>query len=312
MTGDITTRPATANQSGSSPAGANGHARPLEIEEALNRWFFHPISGALVELLVPTGISPNAVSAIGVVMMALACGCYAAIERPWGPVLGVLFHIGWHVFDGADGQLARRTGRSSPMGEIVDGVCDHLSHLILYVTLGVILARTMGGWAWPVTIVSGGSRALQSMSYETARRSYRRWVYGVNWIRQDVGKAAKAGAAGRAGAALAGVYLVLSRWVSADDHAIDEAMDRLVANHGKADAARALYQSQERKLVKRASWLSTDFETIGVFLSLMAGSALYFLAFQATVLNLVMAWCVISQVRSYAALIPKLRALEGG
>ena len=302
--------PAAANQTGPSPGGANGHARPLEIEEPLNRWFFHPLSGALVELLVPTGISPNTVSVIGVVMMACACGCYAAIERPWGPVLGVLFHIGWHVFDGADGQLARRTGRSSPMGEIVDGICDHLSHLILYVTLGVILSRSMGAWAWPVTIISGASRALQSMSYETARRSYRHWVYGVNWIRQDVGKAAKSGGAGPAGAALASLYLVLSRWVSADDHALDEAMGGLVADDGKAAAARALYQAQEQILVKRASWLSTDFETIGVFLSLMAGSALYFLAFQATALNLVMAWCVASQVRSYAALIPKLRALE--
>ena len=196
------------------------------------------------------------------------------------------------------------------MGEIVDGICDHLSHLILYLTLGVILARTMGAWAWPVTIISGASRALQSMSYETARRSYRHWVYGVNWIRQDVGKAAKTGASGRAGAALASLYLVLSRWVSADDHALDEVMGRLVADGGKAAAARALYQPQERILVKRASWLSTDFETIGVFLSLMAGSALYFLAFQATVLNLVMAWCVASQVSSYARLLPQLKALE--
>jgi phosphatidylglycerophosphate synthase len=304
--------PAAAIGPAKIAAPAASTARPLEIEEPLNRWFFHPIAAGLVEILAPTGITPNAVSVLGVVMMACACACYALLPWPTGPLLGLAFHLSWHVFDGADGQLARKTGKSSPIGEIVDGICDHVSHVILYLVLGHMLALSIGAWGWALAVVSGLSRALQAMSYETARRNYRRWVYGVNWIRQDVGKAAKAGKAGRIGASLAGGYLAIARFVRADDTRIDAAMARLMADETKALAARSLYHAEMKPLVKRASWLSTNWETLGVFASLMAfSSPLQFLLFQALALNLWMAWCVEAQRRAYQRLLPKLGALGG-
>jgi phosphatidylglycerophosphate synthase len=304
---------ASASAASAPPRPAASNARPLEIEEPLNRYVVHPISAALVELLAPTAITPNMVSVLGVVMMAAACACYAGLAWPWNALIGLLFHVAWHVFDGADGQLARRTGKSSPIGEIVDGVCDHVAHVILYVVIALVLQPTMGPWAFVASAVSGFSRAAQAMSYETTRRNYRRWVYSVNWIRQDVGKAARAGGPfGRAGAALAGLYLAAARWVRADDARIDALMARLVADERKAPTARALYQGEMQGQVKRASWLSTNWETLGVAASFLAGSPLWFLLFQAAALNAVMAWSVSSQTRSYARLAPKLEALERG
>lgn len=296
---------------------AGSTARPLEIEEPLNRRLIHPTARALVTLLIPTGISPNAVSVLSVVMMALACACYALMPWPQGAFAGLFFHFLWHVFDGADGDLARRTGRSSPVGEIVDGVCDHLSHLILYLTLGAILARQpgIGAWGWGLTVVSAASRAFQAACYETARRTYRRWVYGVNWIRQDIAKAeaeAKDGGARRLGVRLAAIYLGMSRLVRADDSRIEALLGEILpAGGAKAAEARALCQEEIRPLVKRASWLSTNWETIGVFLTILAGSPLWFLGVQATVINLMMAAVVIGQTRRYARLARRLEALAG-
>ncbi len=48
------------------------HSRPSEVEEPTNRWFIHPMSRALVEVLIPTGITPNMVSVLGMVMAAAA------------------------------------------------------------------------------------------------------------------------------------------------------------------------------------------------------------------------------------------------
>src|SRR6185503_7037945 len=128
---------------------------------------------------------------------------------------------------------ARRTGRSSPIGEIVDGVCDHLSHLVLYLTLGFILAGQIGPWGWALTVVSAASRAFQAACYETQRRTYRRWVYGVNWIRQDLGKAeAAAKTGGKLGVRLAGIYLGMSRWVRADDSRVEAALARILPGGG--------------------------------------------------------------------------------
>ena len=305
--------PAKGAKAGSPSAAAPSQARPLEIEEPLNRYLVHPTARMLVTLLIPTGISPNAVSALSVVMMALACACYALLPWPAGAFAGLVFHFLWHVFDGADGDLARRTGKSSPVGEIVDGVCDHLSHLILYLTLGVILAHQIGPWSWALTIVSAASRAFQAVCYETARRTYRRWVHGVNWIRQDLSKAqaeSGAGGAGRLGVRLATIYLRVSRWVRADDSQVEAVMDELISGGGAGAAqARALCQAELRPLVNGASSLSTNWETIGVFLTFLAGSPFYFLLFQAVVINLIMIACVIAQAGAYARLLPRLKAL---
>ena len=292
------------------------NARPSEIEEPLNSRVVHPAARALVTWLIPTGISPNAVSALSVLMMAFACACYARMPWPQAAFTGLFFHFLWHVFDGADGDLARRTGKSSPVGEIVDGVCDHLSHLILYLTLGSLLAREVGPWGWALTVVSAASRAFQAACYETARRTYRRWVYGVNWIRQDLDKAeAQTRAAGGAGLGvrLAAIYLGMSKLVRADDSRVEALMAQILAAGGaKADQARELCRAELQPLVKRASWLSTNWETVGVFLTMLAGSPMWFLGFQAAAINLVMAAVVIGQRRRYARLASQLEALARG
>jgi phosphatidylglycerophosphate synthase len=293
------------------PSPAQG--RPREIEEALNFHVIHPMSRAVATALIPTGVSPNTVSALGVVMMALACACYLSLPWPWAALVGFLFHVGWHVFDGADGDLARRTGRSSTNGEIVDGVCDHLSHLILYLTLGWLVSRQLGGWAWAVTAASAASRALHATAYESARRNYRRWVHNVGWLRQNLGAAERTASAslwGRLSTGLGRIYLGMSRLVSADDREVDAAMAAALASGGaRAEAARKVYAARQRPLVKLASALSTNWETVGVFLSLLAGSGLYFLVFQAVALNLVMAAVVLAERRNYARIVGELEAL---
>jgi phosphatidylglycerophosphate synthase len=308
---------AIAKRAKAAPSSAaSSQSRPLEIEEPLNRYVVHPAARTLVTLLIPTGISPNAVSALSVVMMALACACYALLPWPGGAFAGLVFQFLWHVFDGADGDLARRTGKSSPTGEIVDGVCDHLSHLILYVTLGALLARQVGPWGWVLTVASAASRAFQAACYETARRTYRRWVYGVNWIRQDLPKAeaeAEAAGSGWLGVWLAGIYLGASAWVRADDSRVEALLAEILPQGGaRAAQARALCQTEMLPLVKRASWLSTNWETLGVFLTILAGSPMWFLALQATGINLVMAAVVLGQKRSYGRLAVQLEALGKG
>ncbi len=303
----------TAKQVKAPTSAAASNARPSEIEEPLNSRLVHPTARALVTWLIPTGISPNMVSALSVVMMSFACAAYARMPWPQGAFVGLLFQFLWHVFDGADGDLARRTGRSSPVGEIVDGICDHLSHLILYLTLGALLAREVGPWGWALTVVSAASRALQAACYETARRTYRRWVHGVSWIRQDLGKAeAQSQAEGRSGIGvrLAAIYLGMSRLVRADDSRVEQLMSQIIPLGGaKAEQARALCRDELRPLVKRASALSTNWETVGVFLSMLAGSPVWFLAFQAVAINAVMVAVVVGQKRRYGRLAEKLAAL---
>jgi hypothetical protein len=101
--------------------------------------------------------------------------------------------------------------------------------------------------------------------------------------------------------------------VRADDSRVEALMAQILAGGGtRAAEARALCQAEIRPLVRRASWLSTNWETIGVFLTILAGSPLWFLAFQAVAINLVMAAVVLGQKRRYARLAAGLQALTQG
>lgn len=296
------------------PPAASPRARPLEIEEPLNRLVIHPLSRRLVTLLIPTGITPNMVSMLGVLAAAAAAAAYAWIVWPMevlpgvalnlGAFVGFIFHLCWHVLDGADGDLARRTGKTSPAGEVVDGICDYLAHIIVYVVLAFLLTPTLGGWAWLLASAAGVSRAVEANHYESARRTYQWWIYGVRWIRQTMGENPKPGPL----AALARAYLAVSGLVSAEDAEMDALHDALMASP-KAGAARELYAGAHRKLVKRASWLGALHETQAIFVAMLAGSAAIFFVYELVVLNAVMIWSIFAQKRANAALKPRLRAL---
>ena len=81
---------------------------------------------------------------------AAAAICYARPAWPLSAFGGLPLMFAWHVLDGADGDLARRTGRASPNGELVDGICDHVSQVLIYVAFAFILQRSLGGWAWAI------------------------------------------------------------------------------------------------------------------------------------------------------------------
>jgi hypothetical protein len=283
---------------------AQSRARPLEIEEPLNSRVIHPLSRRLVTLLIPTGITPNAVSALGVLAAAAAAVVYALPYWPVSAVMGFILHLSWHVLDGADGNLARRTGRSSPSGEVVDGICDYLAHAVVYGVLAWLLTDMIGLWAWIMAAGAAISRAVQANHYESSRRTYLWWLYDVAWIRQTMGS----GSGGGLGGSLARIYLSISGVVSAEDQEMQGLHDLATASPRAAEA-RALYGNAHRPLVKFASWLGALHETQAIFVSMLAGSPVFFFVYELVVLNGVLVWSVLAQRRCNARLKPQLKAL---
>lgn len=157
--------------------------RTPELHDPLNRYVYHPLAGRLAKLLLPTGISPNAVSVAGMLALWAAAWCYASLSWPVGALLGFGLLLLWHVLDGTDGDLARRSGKASATGELVDGLCDHVGQIVLYVVLATILDDQLGGWGWALAIGAGLSHIVQSNHTESQRRSYLWWAYGVPWLK---------------------------------------------------------------------------------------------------------------------------------
>jgi phosphatidylglycerophosphate synthase len=253
--------------------------RPTEIEDPSNLYLIHPMSRAVAGWLVPTPVTPNMVSVSSVAFAAGGAASYLWLAPPWGAFAGLALMIVWHVLDGADGDLARRTGRASPIGELVDGVCDHASQACLYVAFAVMAVPALGGWAWGLAVGAALSHFVQSNAYESSRKTYRRWVYGARWMRQDA-----EGASGLRGL-LSGLYLGVSGLTSPGETAVEAAM----AGREADPAARALYKDRFAPVVKRAGWLGGNGRTAAGFLAVLASHPAWFFVFELTVLNAVLA-----------------------
>jgi phosphatidylglycerophosphate synthase len=257
--------------------------RPRELQDSLNFHLYHPLAWRLAQLLAKTPLTPNMVSVIGGCFVVIAGIVYA---QPWGwqgALLGMVLHMIWHVVDGADGDLARITGRTSPLGELVDGICDYASHIIVYFILGWLLSGQIGGWAWPIMVAAGVSHFVQANHVEVQRRQYQWWVYRVPWLRNTHKDETRTGSFGFA--EIVSGYLSLASGMTPDALKVDAAVEAAQAD----PAALALIDREARKEAPRLLMilkvLGPNPRAILLGLSMLAGSPLYYFIYQIVVLN---------------------------
>jgi len=259
----------------------NAVARPIELEDWLNRRLYHPLSERLAKALVRTIVSPNAVSVLGAAMVLLAAFLYATWDNPLGAALALLVHMSWHVLDGADGDLARLTGRQSPLGEVVDGASDYLSHFLLYPVLAAVFAQQIGPMAWMLILSAGYMRIPQAIFYETQRRQYQAWVYGKTWLRTAPVEAPR-GIIGR----LTQAYMALSRLLATGGVALDPKLAAMT----DVERAKAVAKIKQHLLpvIQRMSPLSSNYRTLVIGGAMILGAPILIVVFELVILTLVM------------------------
>jgi phosphatidylglycerophosphate synthase len=112
-------------------AGSGG--KGVSFDGLVSRAFNRPISRRAAALLAHTPVSPNQVTIVST-LIALAAGLLLwAGHNVWA---GLCIHAS-SVVDGVDGDLARRTGRTSRFGGVLDAVLDRYAD-----------AAIIAGMAW--------------------------------------------------------------------------------------------------------------------------------------------------------------------
>ncbi|MGZ3199367.1 MAG: CDP-alcohol phosphatidyltransferase family protein [Croceibacterium sp.] len=282
--------PSSVPAGGSAQSGGRAYAgRRPELEDSLNRYLYHPLAFRLARMLQPTGISPNAVSGVSGALVCLAAVFYTQVSWPVGVLAGFAYHLSWHVVDGADGDLARLTGKASATGEFIDGAADYLSHIVLYVLLAAMLDNgPIGGWAWVLATVAGVSRIVQANHAETQRRQYLWRVYGVPWLRsQQAAGNPVFGERGWFSRSLALVlrgYLALGGWMAPYSAPLDHLL-KAAGNGGKQTELRARMQRAFHGSLLVQKTLSANPRTILLGLCMIADSPVWFFLIEAVVLN---------------------------
>lgn len=269
--------------------------RPRELQDPLNHYLYHPLAWQLARLLSRTPITPNMVSIVGGCCVVAAGIAYA---QPWYPasaLLGLLLHMTWHVVDGADGDLARMTGRSSPIGEMVDGLCDYISHIILYFILGWLLWQQDGSFsfAWWLMWAAGISHFIQANHVEVQRRQYQWWVYGTPWIRHSHGDREAATRKSMFGG-IVSMYLALAAGMTPHAARIDEAVAAAENDPAERERICAIARHRAGALLPLLKLLGPNPRAIVLGASMLAGSPLWYFLYQAVVLNVLLVASVIA------------------
>lgn len=263
--------------------------RSPEMQDWLNRQIYHRLSARLALALRPTRITPNAVSIFGGVAVVLAGLAYTSPGWPIPALLGLLLHMSWHVIDGADGDLARMTGQSGPMGEIVDGVSDYAGHVILYFLLAAALQHVIGAIAWPLMVAAGFSRIAQTNHFEVQRRRYQFWVHGRNWVQTQPLEAH--GGLNGVLAALAAVYLSLAARLNGQGSQLDKLHAATVDNPDARIKFEEAAARHLRPLLRPLNLLSSNHRTLVLGAAMLAGRPAWYFVYEIA-LNAVLLWSI--------------------
>ena len=155
-----------------------------EIEELADVYFFRPLGALAAWAAMPLGISPTAMTIFAGVVGTV--GGYCLYDDARG-LLGFALLILHGIFDSADGQLARLTGRTSEFGRILDGLAGYVAEGTAYVAIAMGHAARTGdtrvfGWM----LAAGVATIFHAQMYD-----YHRTIYGKVAIRAQAPDAAR-------------------------------------------------------------------------------------------------------------------------
>lgn len=150
-------------------------SRDRRVDDPTNVWVVHLAGRMLLPLALRARIPANAVSVAGFVTGTAAAACFLGWREPAFATLGFLLCIGWLVFDGLDGMVARATGTASALGRFLDGAVDHGVFLLLYLALGAAIDTPE---AWITGTIAGLVHGVQSTLFEGERTRYHRRLSG--------------------------------------------------------------------------------------------------------------------------------------
>src|SRR5205823_3536255 len=166
---------------------------------------------------------------------------------------GLLLSAAWLVADGLDGMIARATGTASPLGRFLDGVCDHVVFVLIYISLAASLG-TPG--AWILAGCAAALHALQSSIYEGERARFHRRC-------MDVATTAPSGAGN-----------LLERMYDRLSHPVDSVavrFDEILKTDPDPMQLGAVYGAAAAKPLRLMSLLSANVRLYAIFFACIGG-----------------------------------------
>ena len=105
-----------------------------DTEEKLDLVLYRPCGYLIAKIAVVLNMTPSMLSIIGLYWGLIASFYYLQIDNNTSLFLASFYLILSGIFDSADGQLARISNQSTKIGLVLDGICDSLVTIAIYIS----------------------------------------------------------------------------------------------------------------------------------------------------------------------------------
>ncbi len=124
-------------------------------DQIFNRYVMRPMAAVVVNVLSPTGVTPNQLTLLNAAIFVVGAAMLALMGDVRGGLYAVFVIELSYLFDCADGMLARHKKIASPQGHLFDFFTDELKAILLAAALGLRAWRG-GGFGWDATVWPAG------------------------------------------------------------------------------------------------------------------------------------------------------------
>lgn len=288
-----------------------------DVEEVIDIHFYRPIGYGIAVAAHKLGISPNALSVVGMFFGVLG-GHLFFYEDLTLNLLGIVCWMLGQAFDGADGQLARMANLRSRLGRVLDGLSDSFKFLSVYIHICLRLAFATGFW-WVYAI---GFLAALSHSAQSAFADYYRNLYLFFVIDPRKGEIDRSDVVSREFAAMSWrtalvekflwwLYVPYTRMQERMSGSLDELKEAASERFGLEipESIRNAYRSRNLPYLPYYNALTTNTRMIVLYCALLFGSLWWYLAFDLIVLNAVLLVMRVRQDRTNEEMLKIVRGV---
>lgn len=278
--------------------------KSYDTEENIDLAFYRPLGFAWAYLFRRLGVTPNVVT-VASIFLGVAAGVLFYFPDHGLTLLGILLLVWANTFDSCDGQLARLTGNYSKTGRILDGLSGDLWFITIYVAICLRENKlnpffSEHTWViWLLAVGAGICHAKQAAVADYYRQFHLFFVKGeggseldraadlrtqlrtLSW-RHDFRKK---------------IVLYFYKNYTDNQELLTPGMQRLrtlMADrwpHGHLPAAFVRdFRAASRPLMKYTNFLTFNWRSITIFITLLAGCPWMYFVLELTVFNAVMAY----------------------
>jgi phosphatidylserine synthase len=258
-------------------------------------------------------ISPNAVTIAGIIIGIGAGICFYFSSLQLN-VLGMFLLVWANMYDSADGQLARMTGKKSLLGRHLDGFCGLIWFTVIYFALCFRLAPSWGIWIWALAVITGffhGKQAGMADYYRNIHLFFLKGKSGselseVSTLKENYNKMSWEHDF---------MYKLLDAYYisyTKDQESLTpnfQQMIQRIRNTYPEEVPgwfRGLFRENSLPLMKYTNMLSFNTRVIALFIAVLINLPWLYFVFELTVLNIMLLYMVVRHERICKELIKQL------